>query len=70
MSEKKETVPALQQDPAAATATPKRVIVVGCGSIGRRHARLLSKRPGVTVELCDRERRQTSAAPWKRQAHV
>ncbi len=31
----------------------KRVIVVGCGSIGRRHARLLVRRPDVAVELCD-----------------
>lgn len=31
----------------------RRVIVVGCGSIGRRHARLLAARPGVALELCD-----------------
>jgi predicted dehydrogenase len=31
----------------------KRVIVVGCGSIGRRHARLLAKRADVELELCD-----------------
>jgi predicted dehydrogenase len=31
----------------------RRVIVVGCGSIGRRHARLLAKRPGIALELCD-----------------
>ena len=33
--------------------TAKRVIVVGCGSIGRRHARLLARRPDVTLEICD-----------------
>jgi predicted dehydrogenase len=31
----------------------RRVIVVGCGSIGRRHARLLAKRSDVNLELCD-----------------
>lgn len=31
----------------------KRVVVVGCGSIGRRHARLLARRPDIHVELCD-----------------
>lgn len=31
----------------------RRVVVVGCGSIGRRHARLLAGRAGVALELCD-----------------
>jgi len=30
-----------------------RIVVVGCGSIGQRHARLLTRRPGIRVELCD-----------------
>ncbi len=34
-------------------ALKKRIIVVGAGSIGKRHARLLSKRNDVSVELCD-----------------
>ncbi len=34
-------------------AASRRMIVVGCGSIGRRHARLLTKRPGISLELCD-----------------
>ena len=31
----------------------KQVLVVGCGSIGRRHARLLSGREDVALELCE-----------------
>lgn len=31
----------------------RRIVVVGLGSIGRRHARLLAMRPDVTVEICD-----------------
>lgn len=31
----------------------RRVVVVGCGSIGRRHARVLSKRPDIVLELCE-----------------
>lgn len=31
----------------------RRIVVVGCGSIGQRHARLLSQRPDLRVELCD-----------------
>ena len=31
----------------------RRIVVVGCGSIGRRHARLLARRSDVRVELCD-----------------
>jgi predicted dehydrogenase len=34
-------------------AMKQRVVVVGTGSIGRRHARLLAERPDVQVELCD-----------------
>jgi len=30
-----------------------RIVIVGLGSIGRRHARLLAARGDVTVELCD-----------------
>ncbi len=30
-----------------------RFVVVGCGSIGRRHARLLSDRSDVALEICD-----------------
>ena len=31
----------------------KRVVVVGCGSIGQRHARLLAGRADVALELCE-----------------
>jgi predicted dehydrogenase len=31
----------------------KRVVVVGCGSIGQRHARLLAARADVALELCE-----------------
>ena len=31
----------------------KRIVVVGTGSIGKRHARLLSERADISVELCD-----------------
>ncbi len=34
-------------------ALKKRLVVVGTGSIGRRHARILSKRKEISVELCD-----------------
>ena len=34
-------------------ALKKRLVVVGTGSIGRRHARLLAKRKDISVELCD-----------------
>ncbi|MBM3290649.1 MAG: Gfo/Idh/MocA family oxidoreductase, partial [Candidatus Hydrogenedentes bacterium] len=30
-----------------------RIVVVGCGSIGQRHARLLARRGNLCVELCD-----------------
>ena len=33
-----------------------RIVVVGCGSIGRRHARVLSCRDDVAVELCEPQR--------------
>ena len=33
----------------------RRVVVVGCGSIGSRHARLLSRRKDVELELCEVE---------------
>ena len=33
----------------------KRVVVVGCGSIGQRHARLLAGRADVALELCELE---------------
>lgn len=36
-----------------ASGEPTRVAVVGLGSIGRRHARLLSERGDVAVTLCD-----------------
>ena len=32
----------------------RRIVVVGCGSIGRRHARLLSDRKDLSVEICER----------------
>ncbi len=32
---------------------PTRVLVVGCGSIGRRHARLLTEHPQVELLVCD-----------------
>lgn len=31
----------------------RRVLVVGCGSIGQRHARLLAERPEIEVWVCD-----------------
>ncbi|MCC6694376.1 MAG: Gfo/Idh/MocA family oxidoreductase [Candidatus Hydrogenedentes bacterium] len=31
----------------------KRIVVVGCGSIGVRHARLLARRSDLLLELCD-----------------
>ncbi|MDI7274912.1 MAG: Gfo/Idh/MocA family oxidoreductase, partial [Anaerolineae bacterium] len=34
-------------------ALRKRVVVVGAGSIGRRHARLLGEREDLVVELCE-----------------
>jgi predicted dehydrogenase len=36
--------------------TPRRIVVVGLGSIGRRHARLLQARPDLTVEFCEPSR--------------
>lgn len=40
----------------------RRIVVVGCGSIGRRHARLLARRSDVRVELCDPNRDCLAAA--------
>jgi len=34
-------------------AIKQRLVVVGTGSIGKRHARLLAKRKDISVELCD-----------------
>jgi predicted dehydrogenase len=34
-------------------ALNNRIVVVGLGSIGRRHARLLARRSDIAVELCD-----------------
>ena len=34
-------------------AIKQRLVVVGAGSIGKRHARLLAKRKDISVELCD-----------------
>jgi predicted dehydrogenase len=41
---------------------PRRIVVVGCGSIGRRHARLLARRPDVRVEVCDSDKEASAAA--------
>jgi len=35
------------------TQPATRVLVVGCGSIGKRHARLLAERPDLEVWVCD-----------------
>lgn len=40
----------------------RRIVVVGCGSIGRRHARLLARRTDLQVELCDSNRDCLAAA--------
>jgi predicted dehydrogenase len=40
----------------------KRIVVVGAGSIGNRHARLLMKRPDLQVELCDPDQQALSDA--------
>lgn len=40
----------------------RRFAVVGLGSIGRRHARLLSERPDIAVELCDADARSLEEA--------
>ncbi|WP_437202278.1 Gfo/Idh/MocA family protein [Planctomicrobium sp. SH664] len=37
--------------------SPARILVVGVGSIGRRHARLLSERSDVELSLCDLQQR-------------
>lgn len=36
----------------------RRVVVVGCGSIGQRHARLLAARGDIALELCELEPEQ------------
>lgn len=36
-------------------ALKRRIVVVGLGSIGRRHARLLNERDGLAVEFCEPE---------------
>ena len=33
--------------------TKKTILVVGCGSIGQRHARLLAESPDTTLWACD-----------------
>ena len=33
--------------------SPRRILVVGTGSIGLRHARLCKERPDLAVEVCD-----------------
>lgn len=43
-------------------ALKKRIVVVGAGSIGKRHARLLLQRPELQVELCDPDRQALSGA--------
>lgn len=40
----------------------RRIVVVGCGSIGLRHARLLARRGDLRVELCDPHRECLAAA--------
>jgi predicted dehydrogenase len=41
---------------------PTRVLVVGCGSIGKRHARLLAEVPQVEVLVCDAREENLRAA--------
>ena len=43
-------------------ALRRRLVVVGLGSIGRRHARLLSQRPELQVEWCESEPAAVTAA--------
>lgn len=40
----------------------RRIVVVGCGSIGQRHARLLAQRADLQVELCDTSEECLAAA--------
>jgi len=42
--------------------TKRRIVVVGLGSIGRRHARLLKERPDVAVACCEPNAQALSAA--------
>lgn len=58
MIEPTETEPAATGRPRGippfrVCAVRRRIVVVGLGSIGRRHARLLASRPDVAVEYCD-----------------
>lgn len=39
-----------------------RIVVVGCGSIGRRHARVLLRREELSVELCEKQPEQLERA--------
>jgi predicted dehydrogenase len=39
--------------PCRVSPIRRRVVVVGLGSIGRRHARLLAERPDLDVEVCE-----------------
>ena len=40
----------------------KRIVVVGVGSIGRRHARLLSERGDLDVEICEPDKSSLNIA--------
>ena len=44
-----------QSESTNADAGKRTVLVVGCGSIGRRHIRLLSERPDTRVLACDHD---------------
>ena len=46
-------------------ALKKRFVVVGAGSIGMRHARLLASRKDIVVELCDTDDGALDAAVRK-----
>ena len=39
-----------------------RIVIVGCGSIGQRHARLLVERQNLEIELCDPSRERLDQA--------
>ena len=43
-------------------ASKTKILVVGCGSIGQRHARLLAEREDVTLALCDPDADHLAAA--------
>lgn len=40
----------------------QRVVIVGTGSIGKRHARLLARRKDISVELCDTDAKMLTTA--------